>query len=328
MHQPEFVMQYDKKQATDAGDTGTIPPESRQQATPVWRNGRDRSEAASDACTEKRWLGEMGFKTILVHLGPDADCQRRLDAAAEFAARQDARLVGLYVCLPMQVPGVAMGSSLSDSLVVAESYFKPAQQQFEAAANARGLRHTWLLELGDPSERLAFQARYADTVVISQGPPHHALLDFHADLTEYLPFAVGAPVIVVPRDIPSSIDPTRILVAWKASSEAAAAVRFALPLLKDAAEVHVVNVKEAGDREMPGTRISRFLSEHDVQVQLRNLVAPDAEAGRIILEEARQIGAGLIVMGVYGHSRLRTRILGGASKDVLAKAEIPVLIAH
>ncbi|ACI99274.1 universal stress protein [Rhodospirillum centenum] len=270
----------------------------------------------------------MGFKTVLVHIGPDPDSRRRVEIAAEFAARQQARLRGLFICLPMQLPGLPYGVSMRDAVLRAEEVSAEAREHFEAVCGRNGLRHEFLMELGDAAEHLALHGRYADAIVISQDAPRSAFNDFHADLTEFLPFAASAPVIVLPQGRDSVIDPTRILIAWKSSREAASAVRDALPLLKEAEGVTVVCAQPHGSKDLPGAGLSQFLAEHGVQVELRTIGADDHDVGDTILEEARIAGAGLIVMGVYGHSRLRTRILGGVSKYVLQHTKVPLLVTH
>ncbi len=270
----------------------------------------------------------MGFKTILVHLGPDPESGRRLAAAADFARRQDARLIGLYVALPMDLRGVSFGAPLTEAKAAAEREAAEVRALFETRCEHEGLRREFLLEVGDPAEHLARHARYADTVVITQDGAHGPLADYHATLTEYLPFAVGTPVIVVPKGRDSRIGADHVLVSWKSSREASAAVRASLPLLKEAQAVTILTVSQPGDTYLHGSRISAFLAEHGVAVDLHAVTAREHEVGQTILEEAKRRGAELIVLGVYGHNRLRSRILGGVSKHVLENAPVPLLVAH
>jgi len=270
----------------------------------------------------------MGFKTILVHLGPDGESDRRMATAADFARRQDARLRGLYAVLPMDVPGVRTGATLTDAREAAEQAAAPVRERFQALCAREGLRHDWLLDVGDPAEHLALHARYADAVIISQDAPKSAWEDFHADLSEFLPFATSTPVLVLPRGRDALIAPDHVAIAWKSSKEAASAVRAALPLLKEAKAVTVVTVQNPADHQIHGAGLTRFLAEHGIAADLVSTQAGDHEVAQTLLTEVRLRGAGLVVMGVYGHSRLRTRILGGVSKYVLQHAEVPVLVTH
>ncbi|MFM2043532.1 MAG: hypothetical protein RLY86_2108 [Pseudomonadota bacterium] len=270
----------------------------------------------------------MGYKTILVHLGPDGESDRRLRTAIEFARRQDAHLRGLHILRPVEVPGMWQGINLTDVTRLAKTAAEPARDTFLAACARDGVRGEWLMEVGDAGEHLAQHTRYADAVIISQDRPKSALDDYTADLPEHLPFACSAPVLVLPRGRDSVIDPAHVVIAWKSSREAAGAVRDALPLLKEAEAVTVLTVVPPGDRSEDGACLSRYLAEHGVNVTLHAVTASDHEVGQAILAEAKALGAGLIVMGVYGHSRLRVRILGGVSKHVLEHSPVPMLVTH
>lgn len=270
----------------------------------------------------------MGFKTVLVHLGLDAEAPRRLAAAVAFARQQDALLRGAFIVLPMQVPGVPLGASLSDARQIATPMAQEKRAVFEETCRREGVRCDWVFDLGDMAEQLAIHGRCADAIIISQGASKGPLQDYHASLTEFLPFAASAPVIVLPRGKDSIIDPGNIAIAWKSSKEAAAAVRDALPLLKEAGKVTVVTVREPGSQEIQGQDLSAFLAEHGVAVDVHTLTARETGTGDAILAEAASVQAGLIVMGVYGHSRLRLRILGGVSRYILANSPVPLLVTH
>lgn len=270
----------------------------------------------------------MGYKTILVHLGPDAESDRRMATAVDFARRQEARLRGCYAVMPSDVPGIHPGATLTDVQQTAAGVAAPVRERFEASCAREGVPCDWLLDVGDPGERLALHGRYADAVLISQDRPKGVFEDYRVDLPEFLPFACSSPVIILPRGRDVVIDPAHVVIAWKSSKEAAGAVRDALPLLKEAAQVTVVTVKPPGEREVEGAGISRYLAEHGVQVDLHVVTATDHAVGQTILAEAAGLGAGLIVMGVYGHNRLRSRILGGVSKHVLDHSPVPLLVTH
>jgi nucleotide-binding universal stress UspA family protein len=135
--------------------------------------------------------------------------------------------------------------------------------------------------------------------------------------------------------VPPGLAPRRsygtCLVAWNDSREAARAAADAVPLLRQAEHVLVAVVEEHGageqDRVEAGTDIGRYMSRHDISAEVR-MIAGWEEAGAAILNEARMIGADLIVMGGYGHGRFREWILGGATRRVLSEADVPVLMSH
>ena len=124
----------------------------------------------------------------------------------------------------------------------------------------------------------------------------------------------------------------RVLVAWNASREAARAVSDALPLLKRAGQVDVVAFEPgksgAAHGEEPGADIALYLARHGVKVTVSRVDAPDLDVGNQLLSRAFDLSADLIVMGAWGHSRLRELVLGGVTRTVLESMTVPVLMAH
>jgi nucleotide-binding universal stress UspA family protein len=120
-----------------------------------------------------------------------------------------------------------------------------------------------------------------------------------------------------------------VLVAWNGSREAARAAHDALPLLQQADQVHVLAINPGADAgDIPTAEISQHLARHNVRVEASQLVAKDLDVGDVLLSRAADLGSDLIVMGAYGHTRLRETILGGATKHLLAHMTVPVLMSH
>jgi len=120
----------------------------------------------------------------------------------------------------------------------------------------------------------------------------------------------------------------RILVAWDGEKEAVRAVNDAMPFLKAAEAVEVVNINRSDDPGIPCAEIAAHLARHDIMVEAGNAHTKSRHTGEAILYLAQNFGADLIVMGAYGHSRLRELVIGGATKHVLEKTTVPVLISH
>ena len=173
------------------------------------------------------------------------------------------------------------------------------------------------------------QARYADLVVVGQADPEPTATP--SDLPETVALATGRPVLVVPH-IGAKPPGKTVLLCWNASREAARAAADALPFLKAAQKVIVLvvnpKVSAAGHGAEPGADAAAWLARHGVKVTVQRDVAPDADAGAVILSRAADLGADLIVMGIYGHSRLREMVLGGASRTLLGSMTVPVLMSH
>ena len=145
-------------------------------------------------------------------------------------------------------------------------------------------------------------------------------------------FDSGRPVMIVPEKAATSSAPRHVLIAWSATAEATQAVHEALPLLARADEVRLLVIDDGADSSgagaEPGVDIARHLGRHHISVEVKALPAGGRAVGEIILTEGRYFGADLIVMGGYGHTRLREWIFGGATRDVIQETTIPVFMMH
>jgi nucleotide-binding universal stress UspA family protein len=153
-----------------------------------------------------------------------------------------------------------------------------------------------------------------------------------SDLPESVALATGRGVLVVPFIGASAAIGRNVLLCWNASRESARAAMEALPLLQAAGAVTVLVVgakaSASGHGAEPGADAAIWLGRHGVKVTVQRDVAADADVGNLILSRATDHGCDLVVMGIYGHSRLREVVLGGASRTVLASMTVPVLMAH
>jgi nucleotide-binding universal stress UspA family protein len=144
-------------------------------------------------------------------------------------------------------------------------------------------------------------------------------------------FEGQAPVLMVPDQTHQITAPQKIALAWNESAEALNAARAALPLLQAAQEVHVVVIDppvHGPNRSDPGGQLSQYLARHGVRCEIDVLSKTMPRVSDILLRHAKDLGADLVVMGAYGHSRFREAILGGATRYMLEQSEIPVFMAH
>jgi nucleotide-binding universal stress UspA family protein len=258
----------------------------------------------------------------------------RLVVAADLAQRFGARLVGLHVRRPFETPvffdgGFAMDGffKIYDEGVKADE--TKASAAFAKATKGKGLATEWRPVDGYVDSELAVQARYADLVVVEQAGPEPTATP--PDLPETVALTTGRPVLVVPF-IGAKPPGKVVLLCWNASREAARAAADALPFLKAAQKVIVLVVNPTASAEghgaEPGADAAAWLARHGVQITVQRDVAPDADVGGVILSRAADQGADLIVMGIYGHSRMREMVLGGASRSLLASMTVPVFMSH
>jgi nucleotide-binding universal stress UspA family protein len=277
----------------------------------------------------------MSYRTILVHVDDSPQAGARIRAAARLALDAQAHLVGAAMTgvsrflppgsLELDAPAIA------EHLALMRQRAQLALQQFDAIAAQMGVPSAEHRLVNDDTDGgLTLQARYADLVVLSQFNPDLASAS-RSDLPEYVFLSTPRPVLVLPHQYQDQPLGKRVMVAWDGSVEATRALTAALPLLK-AALLVTVSVFGAGAHagahgEQPGADIALYLSRHGVNVDVVSGDG-DIDAGQALLAQAARLGIDLLVMGGYGHTRLREMLLGGVTRTVLESMTMPVLFSH
>lgn len=189
---------------------------------------------------------------------------------------------------------------------------------------------SWVKSNGSAAIAIAQHAPLHDLVVVGARNPDGKATSPSRLVSELLE-RVRAPILVVPESIRSIDLGGPAAVAWNNSAESAHALRAAAPLLKLAGSVHLLSVsekKEAERFDMPSTKASEYLAEHGIKSELTELPRDGSTSIAALLVEAVQAReAGYIVMGAYGHSRFRERVLGGVTRDMLKAPAIPLLLS-
>jgi len=269
---------------------------------------------------------------IAVHLPLDPS-HVPLGYAVSVAAIFDAHLSGIV--LVDEFPAWATADGVIPGLIdqwSAEQQAKASKviQTFENFARANGLRHdSYVLgaRAGDVADRFAYVARSNDIVVIAQAPRDDDA--FRNLLIEAAIFQSGRPVLIIPFVQKSGIKLERVMVCWDGSRNAARAIGDAMPFLERAQQVSVITIETKElPRELSSSRISAHLARHRINVEMKTIPAREIDAANIILNEAANSGATLIVMGGYGHTRFRELVLGGVTRSMLQSMTVPVLMAH
>ncbi|NML47443.1 universal stress protein [Ramlibacter sp. G-1-2-2] len=276
------------------------------------------------------------IRTILVHLDPTAATPRRLALARELAGAHGAQLSALYAVTPsfIELPyTMAIGPTVAASLVeIDEQRRERVLQAFDKEMIRPGPLATWSQTDDVPTEgAFAQQAFYADLLVLGQHDPADAgSPSVPPDFVENVLVSSGRPAIVVPHIGWQRAVGETIAIAWKESPEAARAVRAAVPFLQRAAKVHVFAWGEGGASRLvgPPLDLERYLLAHGVHVTWHREESEPPRIGELLLSRVFDVGADLLVMGCYGHSRAREWILGGASRTLLQSMTLPVLMAH
>jgi nucleotide-binding universal stress UspA family protein len=179
-------------------------------------------------------------------------------------------------------------------------------------------------------EAIGRRARYADLTLI--GPTAIADKALKAKIVEGVLFSSGKPLLIVPKGIKADLAPERVVVGWDGRVECSRAVRESLEILKAAKAVHLVLVDpEEGEMSHgaePGADAAAYLARHGVKVIVERLPLAGHTVAEVLSRRASDCGAGLVVMGGYGHSRLRERIFGGVTRAMIDDPKLPVLMAR
>lgn len=269
------------------------------------------------------------FKDIVVHLTGSVEDEVRLAYAETVGERFEAHLTGLYVHVLPEVVGAYSGGMVGMDVWYEQSNDRAKEtlqrlaERFQRLRLPNDVRQLDVLS-GTAGQALAAEARTADLFVATR-PYGDPADEVHMEVSVL--FGSGRACLFVP---PKGVAPKNfgtILVAWNGSREAARAIAEAMPLLKAATQVVVASIGEESEVEFGGD-IARHLSRHGIAAVIGTVKASMEGPGDALLGEARRIGADLLVMGGYGHSRFREWILGGATRHVLASAEIPVFMAR
>ena len=275
------------------------------------------------------------IKDIVVGLSMGGPRDVAADYALSLCPAFEAHVTGIAFAFEPVVPGTVFGAVpyelIETTRVEGRKLAEAAVARFDQAARNAGLAsESRILDTTIVAAAEAFGriARRHDVAVLKQAEPDKPGAEDL--LIEAALFRSGRPVIVVPYIQKTGLATDRVLVAWDGSQTAARAVGDALPILAraKAVEIVIVATDKAERDEITGAGIARHLARHDLKVDLKRIVAADIDVANTILSHAADWNADLLVMGAYGHSRLREFILGGATRGILESMTLPVLMSH
>lgn len=279
----------------------------------------------------------MLYKSLVTFMRDLERDRPLLSAAATLAQDNDAHLSTLCLGIDQTEPGIyyagANAIALQQTLSVAQS---EALSVTEATREALG---GWPIpwdaeavttQIGALGSVIADKARMSDLVVLAQpyGPGRDVC---DVTMAEATLFGARAPLLVLPADHDGGVAPRGVVIAWNDSFEAISAVRAAMPFLSQAETVHISIVdppRHGPDRSDPGGVLAQWLSRHGVRVEISVLAKSMHRVSDVLIRHCADVEAGMVVMGGYGHSRFRETLLGGATREMLEHATVPVLMHH
>jgi len=269
---------------------------------------------------------------ILVHVRSYEGDSLAATVALALARRLDAYVSGLHVA----ALGTVAYSTLETvvfQVQEADDLYHTAIAQRESWAQrlgAAGVAGDWLVAQGEPVEAICHAARWCD-LVVAERPQLNADAPIGWGLVSRAVFGAGVPVVVVPETAKPASVGERVLVAWNHSREAARAIHGALPLLRLAKQVVVLDGAEqaslVGARHLPALDLAGYLARHGVTAEFRPFTVTSGY-GAGILDAAHAAQSDLIVMGAWGHSRIAELVLGGATRHLFQYSDVPLFVAH
>lgn len=277
------------------------------------------------------------FKRIAVHVDNDPACESRVSAAVMLANVYGAQIGGICVQEPPVGYGydeVIVPSAVMEVLrqQLAERRHK-CEQQFARWTSSAGTGKYWVAVEGLWVNELVAQGRCNDILILSQADLQTHRSSIAPYQLESVIMTVGRPVLTIPYTGPMAKPVERVLLCWDGGRESARAIADAAPFLAKAKEIVVLSLDEAPPI-VPGIKgakggLDAYLQAHGyVEPKHASGTTSGIGIGSAILNTASDYGSDLIVMGLYGHSRAREWVLGGASREMLSCMTIPVLFSH
>ena len=289
----------------------------------------------------------MPYRTILILLDAAASNEATQEVAFNLALVNSAQLVGLALAVEPAIPSFGMHPVLLDAIDMqrqaSEAESRRFLDEFLKGAEMKGLSveaaqvegRMESCTLAACVDVICHHARYFDLVVMAKGVEGLSGPG-SSDLAERVTLQAGRPVLFLPPGRQETFLGKRVALAWNASREAARSVSDAMPFLTSAESVRVISVDPqkhiAEQGPEPGLDVAHYLARHGCKVEVCNIAGPVGDegknAGDALISEVEACGADLLVMGAYGHSRLRELVLGGVTRTVFKRMTTPVLMAH
>jgi nucleotide-binding universal stress UspA family protein len=278
------------------------------------------------------------IKDIVVNLSVSEGGKATGDYAVSVASALDAHIAGIAFVYEPNTPMSELGYSPRGATNVTdalrrdnEAAAKAALDRFAAAAARAGVSAELRMHSASSDNAGAQFSRIArrfDLAIVGQTEPERSAIQ--ATISESTLFESGRPMIVVPyiQKEPFKLD--RVMVCWDGSRPAARAIADAMPLLERAVNIEVVMItKERGKQdEIEGADIGHHLARHGLKVEVNRITRDNLDVANVLLSHSADSDANFIVMGGYGHSRIREFVLGGVTRTVLNSMTAPTLMSH
>lgn len=276
------------------------------------------------------------MRTVFAVIPAAAATKSTIAAFQALPLADNAKLVGLHVT-PLAITyglasDIALATYIEAQIAAADETREESEAAFKDACEQAGITYEWRAERSPDnivSPHAGAMARSADLILAPQLSGSSSVGRHHL---EEVVFAAGRPVVALPADWTGPALSARVLIAWDGGREAARAAFDALPLLKQAEEVKIVSIQgflhDPVRQFTPGDDIAASLSRHGVAVETVSVKSTHGSVRDELTAQATDLGATLLVMGCYGHSRFRERVLGGVSRGMLQEVPLPLFLSN
>lgn len=270
------------------------------------------------------------MKSILLHIHDDHAQDARLAVALDLARASQGHISCVQVTpFNTYIVGDPFGGLYASTTLLEALRTKEEEERarIERRLKNEDITWDWHHADGEPAHALVNRGRLADVVILSRADKGRndkpGPLPIAADVAVH----ARAPILVVPPDSDRFRADGPVVIAWNGSPEAAHSLRLTLSLLHMASDVHIVSVSD-DDIDFPSTDASRYLARHGISSELHEWPRKGRSVAQALSDAALELGASCLVMGAYGHSRLRETVLGGVTRELLAQTTVPLLLAH
>ena len=275
----------------------------------------------------------MTYKTIVINLNVHTNNLKGLvQQAISIGERYGGHLVGVHIQpldpFPMYAESRLPSIVLQMYKDLQTETSEKARRSFERQVAGSGCSYEFIESRGNTDDKINKMARYADLVITSQivnGRPKSDLKGIESGIILGAP----CPVMIIPASHSADFFGRRVMIAWDGSKEVSRAVKSAICILKTSSFVELVSiVKDSKTDDLNHEQIFQFLNRHGVEARSEFLEQSNLSVADRIIERIPKCGADLLIMGAYGHSRLKEMVLGGTTLDMLKRPPVPILLEH
>jgi nucleotide-binding universal stress UspA family protein len=279
----------------------------------------------------------MTYNSLFSVVTDEVFVEETMAQAMAMASAHDAHLDVLCLGVDRSQTGYyyagASAVVLQETITRAHDESEALQAEVKKQLAGSGIRwasETGVAQLADLGRHVAARARFSDLVVLPRPYGDNCGAELEP-VTESALFEGQTPTLIAPPKTTPQPNPKRVMIGWNESSEAISAIRAAMPLITGADAVHVVVIdppQHGPNRSDPGGQVSQYLARHGAKVEIDVLSKTLPRVSDVLLRHADDMKADMLVMGAYGHSRFREAVFGGATRDMLEQADLPVFMAH